>query len=200
MESCAYIRYDGSRCGNKFNVKEVEFRHPDYKALSQLLFLCQTHFFEIFGEPVAKKDSVLPLEEEAWLLLQLKNEDSRYRTKLAQTKKLVVNGVGNDNFDWGSFHANNTRKLEDLKSQLTLLRRRQCRFEWCRTKLTNFRKIYSIRIYPKNQIDYVNLIFCSLDHWEVFKKRIGLQTLKGKLDTKTKRASQTLDNYNGIIQ
>lgn len=200
MESCAYIKYDGSRCGNKFNVKEVEFRHPDYKDLSKLVFLCQNHFHEIFGEPVAKKDSTLPLEEEKWLELQVRNEDMHYRRKVADIRDKVKNGIGAEHFDWATFHASNTRKLEDLKERLKLLRRRQCRFEWCRAKITNFRKIYTIRIYPKNQIDYVNLIFCSLDHWEVFKKRIGLQTLKGKLDSSKNKASMTLDNYNGVIQ
>lgn len=200
MESCVFIKYDGSRCGNKFNVKEVEFRHPDYKDLSQRVYLCQNHFFEIFGEPVAKKDSILPLEEEALLLLQLRNEDTRYRRKLADTRKLVEHGIGSDHFDWGTFYASNKRKLEYLKSKLTLLRRRQCRFEWCRTTLTNFRKMYIVRVYPKNPTEYVNLFFCCLDHWEVYKKRIGLQTLKGKLDSTKKKASLTLDNYNGVIK
>ncbi len=200
MESCSFIKFDGSRCSGKFNVKEVEFRHPDYKDLSQKLFLCQNHFFEVFGEQVAKKNSVLPLEREKWLELQVKNEDAHYRRKVADTKKAVTKGIGNDHFDWETFRATNRRKLDDLKSKLTTMRRRQCRFEWCDVKITNFRKIYSIRIYPRNQIDYVNLLFCGLDHWEVFKKRIGLQTLKGKLNVEQKKASLTLDNYNGVIQ
>lgn len=200
MESCSFIKFDGSRCSQKFNVKEVEFRHPDYKDLSQLIFLCQTHFFEVFGEQVAKKSSKLPLEVEKWLELQVKNEDSHYRKKLGDTKKAVSNGIGSDHFDWETFRATNRIKLEDLKTQLYNLRRRECRFEWCKAKITNFRKIYTIRVYPRNQIDYVNLIFCSLDHWEVFKKRIGLQTMKGKLNPDTKKASLTLDHYNGVVQ
>ena len=200
MESCGYIKSDSSRCGSRFNVREVEFRHPDYEDLSQLLFLCQSHFHEVFGEPIAKKDSVLPLEEEKWLELQVRNEDANYRRKVAEVRNKVKNGMGSESFDWATFHASNRRKLEDLKEKLKLLRRRQCRFEWCRVKITNFRKIYTIRVYPKNRIDYVNLIFCCLDHWEVYKKRIGLQTLKGKLDTSKKKASYTLDNYNEVLQ
>lgn len=194
MESCGYIS-QGGRCGSRFNCKEVEFRHPEYKALSQVLFICQSHFIEVFGQSVAVKDSKKPLEEEAWLLVQLKNEDSRYRRKLGETKKLVKNGIGNEHFDWATFEATNKRKVEDLKSQLKIMRRKQCRFEWCKKIITNWRQIYTIRVYPRTQMDYVNLNFCCLDHWEVFKKRIGLKGIKGSLDETKKRPTTTLDNF-----
>ena len=195
MESCSFMRQGLSRCHSKFNCKEVEFRHPDYKDLNQRVYLCQNHFFEVFGQSVAVKNSVKPLEEEAWLLLRLRNEDSRYRTKLAETRKQVRDGIGSDYFDWGSFEASNKRTLEDLRSKLKILRRYQCRFEWCKNRITDFKQIYTIRIYPKNQLDYVNLVFCCLNHWEVYKKRIGLLGLKGTLDETKAKPSITLDAY-----
>ena len=200
MESCIFRKPDGSRCGSKFETKEVEFRHPDYKDLNQRVFLCQSHFHQIFGEPVARKESMLPLEVEKWLELLVRNEEKRYVDTIKEVGKKVKDGVGNDYFDWDTFKANNRRKLDQAKEALRLLRRGMCRFEWCNQKLTNFRNMYIIRIYPKKQTDYVNLFFCCLDHWEVYKKRIGLQTLKGKLDTSKRKASLTLDNYNGMIQ
>ncbi len=195
MESCSFMRQGLSRCGSKFNCKEVEFRHPDYKDLNQRVFLCQNHFFLVFGQSVAVKDSVKPLEDEAWLLLRLRNEDSRYRTKLAETRKQVKDGIGSDYFDWGTFEATNKRTLEDLRSKLKILRRSQCRFEWCKKKISDWRHIYVVRVYPKNLADYVNLVFCCLDHWEVYKKRIGLVGLKGRLDETKAKPSVTLDAY-----
>ncbi len=158
MESCSFIS-QGGRCGSKFNCKEVEFRHPEYKDLNERVYLCLSHFISVFGQSVAVKNSKKPLEEEAWLLLQVKNEDMRYRKKLGETKKLVKGGVGDEHFDWASFEASNKRTLEDLKSRLKILRRKQCRFEWCKEKITNWRQIYIVRVYPKYPTDYINLVF-----------------------------------------
>jgi len=195
MESCSFSSDRVSKCHSKFNTKEVEFRHPNYKDLNKRVFLCQNHFFGVFGQSVAVKDSVKPLEEEAWLLLQLRNEDSRYRTKLAETRKQIKDGIGSDYFDWGSFEANNKRTLEDLRAKLKILRRSQCRFEWCKKRISDWRQIYVVRVYPKNVADYVNLIFCCLNHWEIYKKRIGLLGLKGRLDETRAKPSKTLDDY-----
>lgn len=195
MESCSFVRQGIGRCGSKFNCKEVEFRHPDYKELCELLFICQVHFMHIFGQSVGVKDSVKPLELEAWLLIQVKNEDSKYRKKLADVRKQIRDGIGTDYFDWGSFEAGNKKTLEDLKSKLKILRRSQCRFEWCKKRITDWKHIYTIRIYPRNQMDYINLVFCCLDHWEIYKKRIGLIGLRGSLDETRVKPSSTLDAF-----
>lgn len=195
MESCGFTSEGSGKCGSRFNCKEVEFRHPDYKDLSVLIFLCQSHFMQVFGQSVAVKDSKLPLEEEKWLELMVRNEDLHYRKKLADTKVLVRDGIGDRDFDWSTWYANNQRTLEDLRARLKILRRYQCRFEWCKQRITDFKKLYTIRVYPKTQTDYINLQFCCLDHWEVYKKRIGIPTLKGKLDPTKKKTSLTLDSF-----
>ncbi len=195
MESCSFVREGVGRCGSKYNCKEVEFRHPDYKELSKLVFLCQMHFIEVFGQTIAIKNSVKPLEVEAWLLVLVKNEDARYRKKLADVKKQVSDGIGSDHFDWGTFEASNRRVLDDLRAKLKILRRSQCRFEWCKKRITDWRHIYTIRIYPRTQMDYMNLVFCCLNHWEIYKKRIGLVGLKGTLDETKKKPSLTLDSF-----
>lgn len=195
MESCAYKDENG-RCNSRYEVREVEFAHPDYRNLNIRLVLCRGHFNQIFGELVAKKDSMLPLEKDQWLLLQVRNEEKRYRDKLEEVKKKVRNGIGDDYFDWDTFKASNRRKLELLKEELKTLRRGRCRYEWCNLKLTNFSRIYTIKIYPIKPTEYINLFFCSLDHWEVFKKRIGItETIKGKLKMAEQVASITLDSF-----
>src|SRR3990172_1132580 len=153
MESCSFVSEDSrGRCGSRFNCREVEFRHPSYRDLNVRIYLCQSHFMTIFGQSVAVKDSKLPLEEEKWLELMVRNEDSRYRIKLADTRNLVKNGIGTEHFDWATWNASNTRVLEDLKSKLKILRRSQCRFEWCKQRITDFKKIYTIRLYPRTQM------------------------------------------------
>ncbi len=195
MESCSFVREGIGRCSSKYNCKEVEFRHPDYKDLNQRVYVCQMHFIEVFGQTIAIKNSVKPLEVEAWLLVLVKNEDSRYRKKLADVKKQVSDGIGHDHFDWGTFEASNKRVLDDLRSKLKILRRSQCRFEWCKKRITDWKHIYIVRVYPKNSTDYVNLVFCCLNHWEIYKKRIGLVGLKGTLDETKKKPSLTLDSF-----
>jgi len=195
MESCSFLRQGLSRCHSKFNCKEVEFRHPSYNDLNQRVYLCENHFMEVFGQSVAVKGSVKPLENQAWLLLQVKNEDTNYRRKLADIRKQIRDGIGSDYFDWETWFATNKRTLEDLKEKLKILRRSQCRFEWCKKRLTDFRNIYVVRVYPKSPSDYINLCFCCLDHWEVYKKRIGLLGLKGTLDETRSKPSVTLDAY-----
>ncbi len=195
MESCSFLRDGLSTCHSKFNCREVEFRHPSYQDLNVRIYLCQNHFMEVFGQSIGIKNSTKPLEQEKWLALQVRGEDDRYRKKLAETRKQVRDGVGDTYFDWGTWKATNLRALDDLRSKLKILRRYQCRFEWCRQKITDFKQMYVIRIYPANQTDYVNLIFCCLNHWEVYKKRIGLVGLKGSLDETKAKPSITLDAY-----
>lgn len=194
-DSCSFRRPDSSRCGSSFGVKEVEFKHPSYKDLSKTVYVCQSHFFEVFGEYVAKKASLKPLEMDKWLELQVRNEQASFRRTLAETRKAVRTGIGTEHFDWETWKATNGRKLDDLKIRLSNLRRKTCRFEWCQQELENYRNIYTIRVYPKNPREYVNLFFCSLDHWEIYKKRIGIEQLKGTLDPDRKKASVTLDAY-----
>ena len=194
MESCSYIS-QGGRCGSKFNTKEVEFRHPEYKDLSQLLYLCLSHFVQVFGQSVAVKMSTKPLEMDKWLELQVKNEDVRYRKNQADVKKKVKDGIGDEHFDWETWIGTNRMTLEHLRLKLKTLRRNQCRFEWCLQKITNYKQIYTIRVYPRNQLDYMNLNFCCLNHWEVYKKRIGLVGLKGSLDETKTKPSSTLDEF-----
>ena len=98
-------------------------------------------------------------------------------------------------FDFKTWRANNGRKRDDAYSIWDNYRKKQCKYEWCDLQLSFRKTVYTIRVYPKNDRDYVNLIFCSLDHWEVFKKRIGIEGLKGSLDPTRKKSSVTLDDF-----
>lgn len=204
MESCNFIKLDENgdryRCGSRYETKEVEFRHPDYKDLNKRIFICQAHFNQVFGEYVATKESIKPLDQDKYLELCVRNEEKHYRDHIKDVRKKVRDGIGYDSFDWDLFYQNAGRKLRLAKERLRILRRSICRYEFCNQKLTNFRKMYTIRVFPKKQTEYVNLFFCSLDHWEVYKKRVGLTDLIGKLkEGVKKKASYTLDQYTEMV-
>jgi len=193
MESCSFIR-EGRRCGSKDWTKEVEFRHPTYKDLSIRFFLCKSHFDIVFGMTVITRDHLLPLEEQTWLLRHYVREKELYEKELEDVIEKVRVGIGLEYFDMKNWKMMRYQKVDHAYKNWHNLTRKECRFEWCKKRLTNWKNMYAIRVYPKNTIDYVNLLFCSLDHWEVFKKRIGLELLKGKLD-KSKIPPISLDTY-----
>lgn len=195
MDVCSFVRAGSTRCGSRFNCKEVEFRHPDYRELSKLLYLCESHFREIFGQSAPIKDSVKPLEIEEWLKLLYLNAKSKFQNDLENVTEKVRAGMGLEFFDFKTWRASNGKKRDDAYTIWQNYRKKECKYEWCDLKISYLKKVYTIRVYPKNQRDYVNLVFCCLDHWEVFKKRIGIKGLKGSLDPTRKKPSLTLDDY-----
>lgn len=194
MESCGYLR-EGNRCGSKDFTKEVEFRHPTYKELNLRLYLCRSHFALIFGQQLITHDHLLPLEEQTWLLRQYVKEKDAYEKELEDVIEKVRVGIGLEHFDLVGWKRMRYQKVDHAYKNWEGITKKQCRFEWCKKRLTNWNNMYVIRVYPKNSRDYINLLFCQLDHWEVFKKRIGLETLKGKLDKTSKVPAISLDTY-----
>ena len=197
--SCDYRKDNGIRCGSPYFIKEVEFRHPEYKELCETCYLCQNHFTTIFGQSVLTVDHYLPLEKEVWLRQKYKLQRDKYKKDLDEVTEKVRVGVGLDFFDMPTWKAINSLKVEHARIDLENLRKKQCRFtaviEQCTNKL-NFRNLYIIRVYPKNPIDYVNLLFCSLNHWEAYKVKIGLKTIKGVLNPKVRKTTpDSLDKY-----
>lgn len=186
MESCIFRTESGSRCTSKNFLKEVEFRHPTYKDLNIRLFLCQNHFGIVFGNQVLTVDHQLPLEEEVWLLSRYKRERDHYKKELEDVIEKVRAGVGLEYFDLANWKKMRYQRVDHAYQRYNELSRKLCRFEWCKKKLTNWKNMYVIRVYPKNQRDYVNLLFCSINHWEVFKKRIGVTGLIGSLNPENK--------------
>ena len=196
MESCSFRSENGGRCGSKNFLKEIEFRHPTYSDLNDRLFLCQNHFGIVFGNQVLTVEHHLPLEEEVWLLSRYKREKDLYKKELEDVLEKVRTGVGLEYFDMSNWKKMRYQRVDHAYQRYNKLSRKLCRFEWCKKKLTNWKNMYVIRVYPKNQRDYVNLLFCSLNHWEVFKVRIGMKSIKGDLNpNEKKRPIMTLGDY-----
>ncbi len=196
MESCSFRTESGSRCGSKSILKEVEFRHPTYTDLNSRLFLCQNHFPIVFGNQVLTKDHHLPLEEQTWLLRQYVREKDLYEKELEDVIEKVRVGVGLEYFDMSNWKKMRYQRVDHAYQKWKDLSKKHCRFEWCKKKLTNWKNMYVIRVYPKNQRDYVNLLFCSLNHWEVFKKRIGIKGITGSLNPESRKSmAMGLENF-----
>lgn len=193
--TCCYRNASGGRCNSKHNIREVEFRHPDYKDLSEDLFLCDSHFTLIFGQSKLTVEHILPLEEEEYLRSRWISAKKKYQKDLEDIREKVRVGVGSEFFDWDTWKFYNGNKVSRAFERYKELRKSTCRFEWCDLRVTSFRKAYVIRVYPRNPNDYINLLFCCLNHWEVYKKRIGLATIKGDLNPEKKRPIITLGDY-----
>lgn len=191
---CIFRKEDDSICGSRFNLREVEFRHPDYEQLSTRVFICENHFSIIFGKPILTVDHNLPIEEECYLKQMWINQKAKYKKDLDELIQKVRVGVGLEFFNLESWKFIHYLRVSSAYEKWDILKRKTCRFEWCKKSITNMRNPYIIRVYPGGPRNYVNLFFCSLDHWEVFKKRLGLKLLKGSLDPK-KVAAKGLEDF-----
>ncbi len=182
MESCGYEieATEGQigsteKCRKKdYDIKEVEFRHPEYQEYSITVFLCTYHFDIVFGDMIKEEDV-------AWRKKQ--NEWKRFNDLLKDVRGKIRTGVGLDYWDEQQWKENNKRRTDHATLELKSIRKSICRLEYCQNKITDFRKMYLIRIFPKKPTDYVNLFFCCNQHWKSIKLRIGIEksNVKDKL-------------------
>jgi len=55
MAGCVFKREGIQLCASRFNLKLVEFRHPDYKEFNEEILLCETHFSIVFEEMIEEE-------------------------------------------------------------------------------------------------------------------------------------------------
>lgn len=178
MDSCAYVRENGITCRSRYNLKEVEFRHPDYKQLSKSIVLCETHFQIVFEDII---------NEERKAYREYERRSKRYQELFNEAREAITKNEGY--FIREDFKILNYGKVSRAKAEWMTIRKGRCRLEYCKQEIKSMRKHYVIRVFPKNPNDYINYLFCSNKHWEAIKLRIGL--------TKTKiiRPASNLENY-----
>ena len=161
--ACIYKREGIQICGSRFNLKLVEFRHPDYRKYNEQIELCETHFHMVF-------DAMRDEEREAWR--EYERRSKRYQELFHEARKAITENEGY--FNREDFKILNYGKVSRAKAQWLLIKKGRCRLEYCCTSIKGLRKPYVIRIYPVNNIDYTNYFFCSRKHWETIKMRIGM--------------------------
>lgn len=168
-----------ARCGLKFNLRTIEFKHPDYRELTVEYQLCQTHYAEVFGV-------IETLENES--LRYAKNCQSAYNQDFAKAKNVSMAGIGF--FNTKEYKILNYRKVENAYDAWRVIKKEKCRYELCSINLKTIRKVFMIRVYTQSGREWKNYLFCSKDHWDVFRYRM---IPKSKLEVK--KQSLTLDNF-----
>lgn len=177
---CIYRREGIQLCNSIYNVKQVEFRHPQYKEYNLEIILCEVHF-EITFEDI--------INEERGAYNKFSRESKHYQVMYKESKRQTEEGIGF--FDHKEFHNNFYGKTSTAKREWEIIKKRRCRLEYCKNDLRLMRNLYTIKVFPKNNIDYTNYFFCSQKHWETIKLRIGIMKLTDSPDFKP----ITLDNF-----
>lgn len=163
MAGCVFKREGIQLCASRFNLKLVEFRHPDYKEFNEEILLCETHFSIVFEEMI---------EEERKAFNDFERRSKHYQQMFNEAKDAYMLNLGW--FNRKDFHDHFYGKVDSAKSHLRLIQKGQCRLEYCNASLKGIKKPYTVRVYPINNMDYKNYFFCSKNHWEKIKMRIGL--------------------------
>lgn len=168
------------KCNSRTGLREIEFKHPEYRDLRQSVLVCVTHYREVFGEWEEIRER---------LDRNLKNEKFRYWRDFKIAKK---NAEYFDEFD---YRERIYRKVDLAYERLRDHTRDVCAYELCDIKLENVKKIYRIIIYRTNGKFSHSLECCSLKHWEKFKYRIGILVLPDP-----KKKPVTLDTFSGVTK
>ncbi len=147
------------RCGSGLGLREVEFKHPDYRDQMRSAVLCTSHYLECFGEWEKIKDV---------LWRKWKNTKWRYYKDFKKAKKYA------EYFNEFDFRKMNYRKVDLAYNLWNDHTRKVCCFELCDVRLDSVTKVYPILVYkPTGRMSY-KLECCSIQHWEKFKYRIGM--------------------------
>jgi len=196
MDSCQFVNvYQVSddkeiqsekrqKCGLRFSLRTLEFRHPDYRDLSRELILCESHYRQVFGV-------IEDQEREAWRMKE--NAFYKYKGDFAKAKKLSETGIGF--FNATEFKANHFRKVEDVIREWNNIRKNKCRYELCNISLKSVKKVFPVRVYTPTGFEYKNYNFCCENHW----KR-KLYAIEPKVKEDQKVIPKTLDDFNEEIK
>ena len=187
--NCSYLRiYRGfdennnptiskDKCSSKHNLREIEFKHPEYRDQSSSCYLCDHHFLEVFSEID---------ETEKKAQRDFLNAKFNYNKDFAHARKY------GEYFDSQTFREQNYTKVERAYDKYQLIRKKQCRYEECVVDLSGIRKVFVIRIYSQSGREWANYYFCSKEHWTKIKYRVGLEI--PNIDNEKLKA-KTLDDY-----
>jgi len=186
---CDYVRiYKGfneqgiptesrDRCSSKLNLREIEFKHAEYREQNQSCFLCDSHFIEVFGDID---------ETEKKSMRDYLNAKSNFNKSYAMARSQM------EYFEPQGFRDQNYPKVERALDKWQKIKKKLCRYEDCDVDLATIRRVFVVRVYSQSGREWANYYFCSKEHWTKIKYRIGIE----KPDMKTqKQKVQSLDDY-----
>ena len=186
---CDYVRiYKGidekgnptesrDRCSSNLSLREIEFKHAEYREQNKTCFLCEGHFLDVFGE-------IDEIEKKA--MRDYLNLKSNYNKDFGLARK------HGEYFDSQNFREQNYPKVEKAYDKYQKIRRKICRYEYCDIDLTTIRRVFVVRVYSQSGREWANYYFCSKEHWTKIKYRIGIE----QPDIEKKKIKiQSLDDY-----
>ncbi|NIS95666.1 MAG: hypothetical protein GTN97_07130 [Nitrosopumilaceae archaeon] len=153
------IETQKSRCGSAVGLREVEFKHPDYRDQRKTIILCTTHYLEAFGDYEDAKKT---------LLRNYMNEKYRFYRDFNKAKKV---GEYFNEFDYKKKYY---KKVDEAYKKYQDHTRNNCCYDLCDTPLDSVNKVYPILIYKPNGRMSHKLEYCGVGHWEKIKYRVGL--------------------------
>ncbi|NIQ14816.1 MAG: hypothetical protein GTO02_10575 [Candidatus Dadabacteria bacterium] len=173
MDSCHFVNQYRSEdqeivyhtCGSRVNVREIEFKNPDYRELNKTVFVCESHFQEVFGDII---------EEERKARRDADNAKTRYNRDQANAQKQA------EYWNPSDFKEYNYPKVQRAFDHWKKVRKEICRYEACDADLKSLRKVWMIRVYTATGREWQTLFFCSSDHVDKIKRRIGLIKIEKK--------------------
>lgn len=186
---CDYVRiYKGfnevgtptesrDKCSSKLNLREIEFKHAEYREQNLVCFLCNSHFTEVFGdiEEVEKKS-----------MRDYLNAKSNFNKNYAMARSQM------EYFDSGGFRIQNYPKVEHALDRWQKIKKKICRYEDCTVDLNTIRRVFVIRVYSQSGREWANYYFCSKEHWTKIKYRVGIERPDLHLQ---KVKARSLDDY-----
>ncbi len=185
---CDYVRiYNGidqqgkqfesrDKCSSKNNLREIEFKHAEYREQNITCFLCDGHFMEVFGDIV---------ENEQKINRDFLNAKFNYNKDFGLAKKY------GEYFDSQTYREQNYPRVQRAYDKWNDLRKKRCRYEGCNIDLRTIKRVFIIRIYSHTGREWANYYFCSKEHWNKIKYRIGIELPDKQKTVKV----QTLDDY-----
>lgn len=168
-------------CVNKYQLREIYIKHPDYKSLGKRVLLCNAHYLDIFGEYLTK---------ESQLLREYLNKKSRYFKDFGQAKKYA------EYFNEYDYKLMNYPKVDNAWNKYQNHKRLVCAYEDCEVKLDSVKKVHSILIDKPNGRFDRKLDYCSKEHREKIEYRMGIKIPEIFLPKTKKSNAITLDNFN----
>ncbi len=164
------------RCSSRLNLREIEFKHAEYREQNRVCFLCESHFIEVFGD-------IDQAERNAFRDWQ--NKKIRYNRDYANARKHA------EYFDEQGFKETSYHKVQMAFDKWNDIRKKHCRYEYCTVDLKTIRRVFVIRVYAQSGREWANYYFCSKDHWTKMKYRIGIELPEKKTNVKI----VSLDDY-----
>lgn len=165
------------KCSSKFNTREIEFKHAEYREQNRVCFLCESHYTEVFGEVD---------QEERKAFRDWQNARTKFNREYAMARAQA------EYFEPADYKEKAYKPVQNAYEKWKNLRKRICRYEDCDVELQTIRRVFVIRTYSARGTEWASFYICCKDHWMKFMYRIGIEQLNKK-DLKIN--VQTLDDY-----